>query len=123
MKIILDTHMFLWALADPERIATNKRYAIETQANMVFVSTVSIAEIMFKASIGTLALSFEPLTALENAGFTALEFSVGDALLPKDMPFHHRDPFDRMLIAQSINRRIPLVSEDRRFTLYDCRLV
>jgi PIN domain nuclease of toxin-antitoxin system len=56
-------------------------------------------------------------------GFQPLNFSAADAILLRDLPFHHRDPFDRMLIAQSIAQKAKIMSDDRNFTLYDCDLL
>lgn len=123
MRLILDTHIFLLALSDPKRIHRDKLAEIETQANIVHVSSVSIAEMMIKASLGKLDVPFDPVEMVEECGFEPLDFRSEDALLLKDMPFHHRDPFDRMLIAQSMARQYPIVTDDRRFQAYDCRLV
>ena len=60
---------------------------------------------------------------VEKSGFEALDFRSEDALLLKDMPFHHRDPFDRMLIAQSLANQYPIVTDDQAFRAYDCRLI
>jgi PIN domain nuclease of toxin-antitoxin system len=123
MRVVLDTHMFLWALAEPRRIPTKKRAEIESSANQVFVSAISIAKIMIKASIGKLAVDFDPVAEAENCGFELLDFSCKDALLLGQLPFHHRDPFDRMLIAQSLSSGIPIMTEDAKFRLYDCRVL
>jgi PIN domain nuclease of toxin-antitoxin system len=123
MKIILDTHMFLWAISDPARIPRKHRTKIESQANIVYVSAVSVAEIMIKASIGKLDVDFDPNEELVKAGFTAMDFTGNDAARLKDLPFHHRDPFDRMLISQGLERGIPILTQDTAFNLYDCRLL
>ena len=123
MKLILDTHIFLWSLSDPDRIHPDRRTEIETRANTVFLSSVSVAEMMIKASIGKLDVPFDPLQMAEQSGFSLLSFRSEDALLLRDLPFHHRDPFDRMLIAQSMANQFPIVTDDRRFQAYDCRLV
>jgi len=103
MNIIIDTHIFLWALSDPYRISEAKREALEDLSNTIYVSAVSIAELMIKASVGKLKIDFDPVAMAKESGFMLLDFSSEAGLLLKDMPFHHRDPFDRMLIAQSIN--------------------
>ena len=123
MRIIIDTHIFLWSLSDPKRIHKDKLAEIETQANIVYVSSISIAEVMIKASLGKLDVSFDPSEMVEECGFEALDFRGEDALLLKDMPYHHRDPFDRMLIAQSMANQYPIVTDDRNFRAYDCRLI
>ena len=123
MRLIIDTHIFLWALADPKRISKDQLAEIEMQANIVYVSSISIAEVMIKASIGKLDVRFDPVKMVEMCGFESLDFCSEDALLLKDMPFHHRDPFDRMLIAQSLANKYPIVTEDPKFQSYDCRLI
>jgi PIN domain nuclease of toxin-antitoxin system len=123
VKIILDTHIFLWALSDPGRIHPDKIVEIETLANTIFVSSISIAEIMIKASINKLDIEFDPIEMVKNSGFEFLDFSAKDAVLLKDMPFHHKDPFDRMLIAQSIANKYHIMSNDRKFKMYDCKLI
>ena len=123
MKIILDTHIFLWVLSDPDKIDPNKIGEIETLANTIFVSSITIAEIMIKVSINKLDIEFDPIEMVENSGFEFLDFSAKDAVLLKEMPFHHKDPFDRMLIAQSIANKYHIMSNDRKFKLYDCKLI
>jgi len=123
VKILLDTHIFLWALAEPHRISAAKRSEIETPANIIYLSAISIAEIMIKSSLGKLAIDFDPVEEAEKCGFTMLDFSGRDAMQLGTLPFHHRDPFDRMLIAQSLSSAIPIMSEDAKFKDYDCRLI
>lgn len=123
MKIILDTHIFLWALSDPVKISPDNLLEIKTHANTIYVSSISIAEMMIKSSLHKLAITFNPIEMAENSGFELLDFSARDAVLLKEMPFHHKDPFDRMLIAQSIANKYHIMSNDSRFALYDCRLV
>ena len=74
-------------------------------------------------SLGKLTIDFDPLALTEEMGFQSLEFSATDAVLLKTLPFHHRDPFDRMLIAQAIARKTSIMSDDRKFERHDCRLV
>ncbi len=123
MKIILDTHIFLWVLSDPDKIDPKKIVEIETLANTIYISSISIAEIMIKASINKLNIEFDPIEMVENSGFEFLDFSAKDAVLLKEMPFHHKDPFDRMLIAQSISNKYHIMSNDRKFKMYDCKLI
>ena len=123
MKILLDTHIFLWALAEPDKISEAKRAEIESPANRVFVSAISIAEIMIKSSIGKLTTDFDPVEAAEQCGFELLDFDAESALKLSALPFHHRDPFDRMLIAQSLASGLPIMTGDDKFRFYDCRVV
>lgn len=122
MKILLDTHIFLWAISNPERLSNKWRTELESQANQVYLSAVSVAEIMIKSSIGKLDVQFNPLDIAVKSGFDLLDFTPQDALLLKEMPFHHRDPFDRMLIAQATQQRLAIMTDDAKFKLYECRL-
>ena len=94
---------------------------MEDPTNTVYVSSISITEIAIKASLGKLELVFDPLDAAEKSGFEMLDFSAKDALLLKDLPFHHRDPFDRMLITQAISRKLIIATQDSIIDQYDCR--
>jgi len=123
MKIIIDTHIFLWAISEPDKINIQKRAELETAANIIYVSSVSIIEIMIKSSLGKLQVNFNPIEIAEQSGFELLDFSAQDAMHLKNMPFHHKDPFDRMLIAQSNARGFFLMTDDRKFSLYDCKLL
>ncbi len=123
MKIVIDTHIFLWSLAEPERLRTDHRQKIESKANIVYVSAVSIAEIAIKASLGKLQIDFDPVEQAIESGYELLDFSAQAALLLKDLPFHHKDPFDRMLIAQSIAGNYHIMSDDPKFSFYECQLL
>ena len=105
MRILIDTHVFVWAVAAPERLSPRQRGALESRANIVYLSSVSIAEIMIKASLGKLRFDHG---AIGCAG--RLDFSATDAVLLNELPFHHRDPFDRMLVVQSMARNVRLMS-------------
>ena len=123
MNIIIDTHIFLWALSTPDKISDAKRSALEDLSNMIYVSAVSIAELMIKASVKKLQIDFNPVVMAEESGFLLLDFTSEAALLLKDMPFHHKDPFDRMLIAQSITNNYPIMTDDPKFSLYNCQVL
>lgn len=123
MKIIIDTHIFLWALSDPSRIAEQKLEELKSLANIIYVSSITIAEIMIKASIGKLQIEFDPVELALQSGFELLDFSGQDALLLQNLPFHHKDPFDRMLIAQSIANKYPIMTDDNKIKLYECRVI
>jgi PIN domain nuclease of toxin-antitoxin system len=123
VKILVDTHIFLWALADPSRLGGKYRALLESRANEVFVSAVSVTELSIKHSIGKIEISFDVMEAIETVGFEPLDFSCEDALLLKELPFHHRDPFDRMLVAQAKRRGLALMTADEKLKLYDCALI
>ena len=121
MKLLLDTHIFLWALSEPNRLSQKQVIAMEDPTNTVYVSSISITEIAIKASLGKLELVFDPLDAAEKSGFVMLDFSAKDALILKDLPLHHRDPFDRMLITQAISRKLMIATQDSIIDQYDCQ--
>ena len=123
VKIILDTHIFLWTLSCPDKIGPTRIIEIETLANTVYISSISIAEIMIKASLGKLEIDFDPIEMTERSRFEFLDFRAEDAVILKNLPFHHKDPFDRMLIAQSMAHKYCIMSDDSKFQPYDCKLI
>lgn len=123
MNALVDTHIFLWALSEPERLNASHRDALVNPANRVWLSSVSVAEIMIKKSTGKLSVDFEPIKQASIMGLELLDFTAEDAMGLGYLPFHHRDPFDRMLIVQSLNRRLHIITEDQKFASYDCDLI
>ena len=123
MRIILDSYMFIGAIFAPEIISIDCRIDIQLLSNTVFLSSISIAELMIKDSIGKIVINFDLVKVAEESGFEFLEFSAHDAVLLKDLPFRRKDPFDRMLIVQSISRNIPIMTDDQKFSKYNCNLV
>ena len=123
MNIIIDTHIFLWAISEPEKLSSLRTDIIQAPTNTIFVSSITFIEIMIKVSIGKLQIDFDPIETAKESGFEILDFLAKDSIALRDMPFHHKDPFDRMLISQSINRDYYLMSDDGKFKNYDLRLI
>ena len=123
MNILIDTHIFLWSLSAPSRIAQHKLKELEIPTNIVYVSSITIAEIMIKASIGKLDINFDPRELALQSGFELLDFTSQAAALLKDLPFHHKDPFDRMLICQSLFHGYLLMTDDKKIKQYDCKII
>ena len=123
MKILVDTHIYLWMLSCPEKLSETRRYELESPANEVWLSAMSIAELMIKHSIGKIDIHFNPVEMAEKIGLEILSFSGDEALVLGELPLHHKDPFDRMLIAQSITNRLALMSDDPKFEQYDCKII
>lgn len=123
MRIIIDTHIFLWALSDPKRLSLAQRSLLESTANIIYVSSISVAEIMIKTSLGKLDFDGNPLTAAEQSGFEFLSFNAAAALALGALPYHHKDPFDRMIIAQSIESDYVIMTDDNAFKMYACKLI
>lgn len=122
MKLLLDTHILLWFIAGSASLSQSARSLIEDVSNEKFVSIASIWETAIKVSIGKMSLSapFEVLFPhqLQINGFELLPVKVEHTFAVTTLPFHHRDPFDRLLIAQAIEEKITLVSADEIFDDY-----
>ena len=123
MNIIIDTHIFLWLASEPERIADRHMRYIENPGNTIFLSTISLAEISIKQSIGRLKVDGDLLIAAAEMGIDFLDFDAASAIMLGLLPMHHRDPFDRMILAQSLTHHYPLISVDNKFSLYECTLL
>jgi PIN domain nuclease of toxin-antitoxin system len=117
--LLLDAHALLWALVEPEALSATTRGAIENPANDVVVSVASVWELEIKRSIGKLRLDVDLVTELERVGFDLLPITGADATAAARLPMHHRDPFDRMLVAQASRLDATLVSRDEAFLAYD----
>jgi len=123
MMIIIDTHIFLWLLNDPSRINPKHMAFIENTANRIFLSSISVAELMIKKSIGKLDFDFDILEMTNNMGIETLDFTGIDALQLGALPLHHKDPFDRMILSQAQSNKYSIISCDRKFDYYDCQLI
>ena len=114
MPALLDTHAFLWWLADSSRLSTRARSVIVDDTNRLFVSAASAWEITTKQRIGRLPeatdLTLDVAGTIAGQGFEELPITVADAELAGRLAGAHRDPFDRMLVAQAIGRQLALVS-------------
>lgn len=122
MNVLLDTHSFIWFIEDHPSLTPRARALIEEAANDVFLSIASIWEMAIKVSLGKLALSqpfnlFIPNQLLLN-DITLLDITLSHTLQVATLPFHHRDPFDRLLVAQSLVEGMPLISSDSIFDAY-----
>ena len=122
MNLLLDTHSFIWFVEDSPSLSAQARALIQEPTNAVFFSMASVWEMAIKISLGKLDLSqpfdlFIPNQLLLN-DITILDITVNHTLRVATLPFHHRDPFDRLLIAQSLVERMPCVSIDSVFDAY-----
>ena len=123
MNIIIDTHIFLWLAADLKKINQQHLEYIKNMDNNIYLSSLSIAEIMIKNSIGNLDFDGDILMILDEMAIDILDFDANSALLLGSLPFHHRDPFDRIIISQAITKKYKIISADRKFKLYNCKLL
>ncbi|OGA47733.1 MAG: twitching motility protein PilT [Betaproteobacteria bacterium RIFCSPLOWO2_12_FULL_62_58] len=121
MRLLLDTHLLLWAAASSKRLPGEARTLVEDAANEVFFSAASIWEIAIKSSLGRTDFRID-LAALQSAlprmGLTELPVSAAHAIGVTKLPPIHRDPFDRLLIAQSIAEPLTLLTNDALLARY-----
>ncbi|MGH7678482.1 MAG: type II toxin-antitoxin system VapC family toxin [Gemmatimonadaceae bacterium] len=121
MRILLDTHVLIW-WDENARLSRAARSAIES-ADQVYVSAVSGWEIALKASLGRLRPTRTVADAIEDSQFEELPLRLQHTEALLELPWHHRDPFDRVLIAQALSERLTIVSRDRAFSAYDVPLI
>jgi PIN domain nuclease of toxin-antitoxin system len=120
--LLLDTHALLWWLDDDKRLGPAARETIMT--GEVFVSIVSFWEIALKHGLGKLAIGPEPVAhAVDRSGFAVLELARHHCFAVARLPHHHRDSFDRMLVAQAAAEQLPLMTADRRLAAYPITLL
>ena len=117
MRLLLDTHAFLWWWQGSAKVGARTRTAI-ADADVVLVSAISAWEIAIKSALGRLRFSGSVAHAVEACRFTKLgvDFEHIEAL--RSLPFHHKDPFDRLLVAQAMVERATLVTHDRALAPY-----
>ncbi|MFZ3234761.1 MAG: type II toxin-antitoxin system VapC family toxin [Stellaceae bacterium] len=121
MRILLDTHVLLWALVEPERLDQDSRAAIRSGVNAVLFSSASIWEIAIKAGLRRADFVVDPVEVVREAvaaGLTELALRSSAAVLVAELPPLHRDPFDRVLIAQAIAEPAFLYTADQRLSAY-----
>ena len=119
-NFLLDTHTFIWLSENDSNLSNNLREMIDI-ADRVYLSIASLWEIAIKLNLGKLSLqrSYETIgTRLESSDILLLPISFIDTLKIRDLPLHHRVPFDRMLIAQAMNHSLILISKDVKFDAY-----
>jgi PIN domain nuclease of toxin-antitoxin system len=118
VRLLLDTHALLWWLGDDAGLGARARSVMGDAANETFVSALSLAEIAIKQSIGKLRAPFISDDLIVEQGMTPLGFTPRHARKLLELPLHHRDPFDRMLIAQALEDGLTIVTTDSRFGPY-----
>jgi PIN domain nuclease of toxin-antitoxin system len=119
MRILLDTHILLWWLKDDKRLPDDAVNIIGNAANDIFMSTVNAWEIAIKKSLGRIQIDMDEfLESIKNSGIGVLNITVNHACQISNLPDHHKDPFDRMLIAQSIVEPMRLLTHDDTLIQY-----
>jgi PIN domain nuclease of toxin-antitoxin system len=122
MRLLLDTHVVLWELQGSRTVQPAAQDAIERATELSF-SVVSFAEIGVKAAIGKLTVPADLHAHVLRSGLRILGLAPDHGLGVADLPVHHRDPFDRLLIAQARSEGLTVVTADRRFASYDVAVI
>ncbi|NET00111.1 MAG: type II toxin-antitoxin system VapC family toxin [Sphaerospermopsis sp. SIO1G1] len=124
---LIDTHTFIWYVTDDSRISNQVLEVINDENNQIFLSIASIWEIGIKHGLGKLNFNvpFETFITQQMSinDFILLDIKITHITVVAKLPFHHRDPFDRILIAQAIVENIPIISADRKFDAYPIQCI
>ena len=127
MKYLLDTHTFLWWNLDDSQLSERAREIISDGKNDIYISAASAWEIAIKAAKGRLILPEEPsqyiVNRINSNHFQALPIQISHSVQVYNLPNHHADPFDRLLIAQSQLESMPLITKDEMIDLYDVEII
>lgn len=126
VKLLLDTQCWLWMQASPERFSPQAREIVDDSDRVLLLSPVSAWEISTKYALGRLILPLAPAeyvpSRMKSSGVDALPLQHSHALQVATLPWHHRDPFDRLLVAQAQVEGLPILSVDRQLAAYDVQL-
>lgn len=127
MRILLDTQAFLWLIADAQELSKKAKKVFLEQDNDLFLSLASIWEMAIKSSLGKLDLK-QPLeefipSQLQENSILQMEISFRHVVGTATLPFHHRDPFDRLIISQAIQENLPILSSDIAFDAYNIQRI
>ncbi len=127
MKVLLDTHAFIWWDSDPTKLSPQARVACEDRTNVVLLSVASVWEMQIKLQLGKLDLRL-PLAEViasqqQTNDIQVLSVALGHVLALQDLPAHHKDPFDRLLIAQANVEEAVLISHDPVFAQYPVKVL
>ena len=119
MRLLLDTHALIWALAQPRRLPARVAASVRDPENSVCLSAASTWEIAIKSTLGKISADVDEIVrAARDAGFDELPISVAHTIRVRQLPLHHRDPFDRVLVAQAIEEGLTVVTHDVAFRAY-----
>jgi PIN domain nuclease of toxin-antitoxin system len=118
VQLLLDTHALIWWLTNNPTLADRAKNAIADPDNLVFVSAASAWEIAIKKSLGKLQVPDDLPAQIKAKNFIPLAISIEHAVMVEQLPMHHQDPFDRILIAQGMYEQLVIVTRDRKFNLY-----
>lgn len=126
MRYLLDTQILLWVFGESDKLTTAATRIIKDQKNNLYVSKASFWEVAIKINIGKLTLPFELDVLVQETvsnDIEILEIEMSHILKVVNLPLHHRDPFDRLIISQTIAEDIPVISSDDKFSLYGIKRI
>jgi PIN domain nuclease of toxin-antitoxin system len=123
LRLLVDTHVLLWWLADDRKLKANVRAALAAPENLVFVSAASLWELRIKEGLGKVRLPDDFEEALDAQAFEQLSVTAAHAHALKGLALHHRDPFDRMLVAQASLEGLTIVTHDEALKAYGVPLL
>jgi PIN domain nuclease of toxin-antitoxin system len=118
VQLLLDTHALIWWLTNNPTLAAQAKNAIADPDNLVFVSAASAWEIAIKKSLGKLQAPDDLVAQIKAKNFIPLAISIEHAVMVEQLPMHHQDPFDRILIAQGMYEKLVIITRDRKFNFY-----
>lgn len=127
MRLLLDTHAWLWMISDPDRLSSDTVTILEDRANDLYLSVAAIWEIGIKHAAGRLRYSGKPAVQVplhvQRSGVIVLPIAMEHALAAAALPNHHRDPFDRLMVAQARSEELTILSADRQLAAYEVELL
>jgi len=123
MNYLIDTHIFLWWLDDNKKLKKHVKSIISDPENIIYLSAASAWEMSIKKSLGKLKIDFDLSDELKINGIEPLPITMAHCKVVEYLPYHHQDPFDRMLIAQSKSDNITLISHDKTLGIYDANVL
>jgi PIN domain nuclease of toxin-antitoxin system len=123
MKILLDTHVLVWALSSPEKIKPKVQDLLIDSDNIVFFSIADLGELQIKKSLNKISLSDDFISQLQENGFELLDINYKHIAKLDELPLIHRDPFDRMLAAQTIHENLLLITNDLEIIKYNVKII
>ena len=123
MRFLVDTHAPLWALGEPSALSPAARDVIADPSNVIAVSSASLWECAIKASIGRLDIPDDFFHSVPEAGYEVMPIRIAHLSVYRTLPMHHRDPFDRMLVAQAQAEYMTPISRDAEVAKYDVEVL
>jgi PIN domain nuclease of toxin-antitoxin system len=119
VRLLLDTATFIYAVEAPERLSKRANSALQSAENILELSAISLTEMAIKAVLGKLKLSADTIRhSIQDLDIRIMSYTVEHALRLFEVPLHHRDPFDRQIIAQALSEKVAVVTPDDKFRLY-----